>query len=253
MNSETQVIEAPSSSSLIVQKGDELEVTAHNSTEMGKAQDALIKWCDHKIAALKVEFEELNEAYHQAHKNKWKSGTLKKHALLADKRVTFYGKFKAALEAGFVVVPNFPVEMFAIRTEKGHPTRYVAPNHWNTTHRQRPDGLGIGEGEYKNPFPVVRGCEARRDAQGKEIERAYWWADDWKELEFPLSMAKPTIMEATTRAMALKIFDDFAILPESSRNKDPMIIARIRDPRSTKYKERVISFIVAWHLNTRVL
>lgn len=65
-------------------------------------------------------------------------------------------------------------------------------------------------------------------------------------------MSKPKIMEATTRAMALKIFDDFGILPEE-RKQDPLIIARIRDPRSTAYNHRFVSFIIAWNLNTSTL
>jgi len=65
-------------------------------------------------------------------------------------------------------------------------------------------------------------------------------------------MAKPRIMEATSRAMALKIFDDFGILP-AQRKGDPMIIARIIDPRSRSYSDKHVSFLITWHLDTRTL
>ncbi len=84
------------------------------------------------------------------------------------------------------------------------------------------------------------------------IETAVATIDEWKELEFPLQMAKLNIMEATNRAMALKCFDDFGIMP-GKKKEDPIIVARLRDPRSTKYWEKWITFMVAWHLNTRDL
>ena len=91
-----------------------------------------------------------------------------------------------------------------------------------------------------------------------------YWANNWKDLEFPVIMAKPTIMAAATRAMALKIFDDLAILPGSAPSEgtrpprgDPIIVARIKDPtrsyKSWSTKEHWVTFMVAWHLNTRDL
>ena len=81
-------------------------------------------------------------------------------------------------------------------------------------------------------------------------------------LALPVTMAKPTIMYAATRAMALKIFDDLAILPGYAPGEgtnppkgDPIIVARILDPTRSYNgwykKEHWVTFMVAWHLNTR--
>lgn len=80
---------------------------------------------------------------------------------------------------------------------------------------------------------------------------------EWREVDFPITMAKPEIMQATTRAMALKIFDQFGILPaEANRTGprpkgDPLVVAQIIDPRPTS--DRRVTFMIAWHLDTRVL
>ena len=105
----------------IVPAVTDLELTATTPVEMQQAQAALIEWCGRKIAAMKHDAAELAENLAIAIRNKWKSSTLKRHADLAVKRVTFYEKIKAALEAGYCIVPHFPVTIFAIRTGRDTP------------------------------------------------------------------------------------------------------------------------------------
>lgn len=66
-------------------------------------------------------------------------------------------------------------------------------------------------------------------------------------------MAKPHIMCAVERAMALKIFDDIGILPDPSpKKKDPIIVGRIYD-NPTTYHRVPLTFMISWHLDTRAL
>jgi hypothetical protein len=51
--------------------------------------------------------------------------------------------------------------------------------------------------------------------------------------------------------MALKIFDQIGIVDASVG--DPMILAQMIDPRPPVYARRLVSFLIAWHLNTRDL
>ena len=222
------------------------------------ANTALIAWCDQKITSLEAESKELREAYEHAKSRKWATGTLKKHADMALKRVEFFSKMRSALVEGYYIVPNFPVSMFAIRTDRKKPLRMWAHsrNTWGvTSHVQESSGLPQGEGIYKNPDPEVRTAWDRTDEHPEGVAH---WAEAWKdEIEFPLSMAKPQIMEATSRAMALNIFDEFGILPEDAKvtrkRQDPLIVGRILDPRSTKYDRKVLTFVIAWFLDTRVI
>lgn len=238
----------------------DIEVTAESADEMAQCQTHLVAWCKAKVLDMQQQAHELKEAYELAVKNKWRTVTLKRHAELAAKRVDFYQRMLTALEHGYQIVPSFPVTAFAVRTDKKKPLR-MWTTQWNKSHEQEAKFMTAGEGEYKNPFPVVRQSEVR-PASATQNQINEYWASAWKDLEFPLSMSKPTIMEATERAMALKIFDDLAILPgyapsEGTRppKGDPIIVARLLDPRPISFyqKNRFVTFIVAWHLNTREL
>lgn len=242
---------------VIVPKGNELEVSAATPLEMLDCQHALLAWIKRKIELVMQEAAELKAAFEHAVKSKWKSDTLKRHAALAWKRVSFYEKIQAALQAGYYIVPPFPVSVFAIRTDAKKPKRLWSISVWNDNDRreQQAKALPIGEGEYKNPEPLqVQESAGKADPQYPDKESIATWAEDFEQVEFPLSMAKPHIMDATTRAMALQVFDDIGILPQESRDKDPMIIGRIIDPNTApKWNPKVVCFVIAWHLDTRTL
>ncbi len=247
MNEETAVATLPQTTPTPV----DVQLTATEPDEIASAQQALIMWTTQKILALRREQKDLQDAYEHAVSQKWASGTLKRHALLAAKRIEFYDKMKAALEHGYVIIPNFPVTVFAIRTNKDKPLKMLTDS-WGDSHEQKAEMLPAQEGEYKNPFPKVWQRELQKGTKENNWKSIteYYADDNWKDLEFPVSMSKVRIMEATTHAMALKLFDDFGIMPERKK-EDPIIVARLLDPRSTRYNRRFVTFMVAWHLNTR--
>lgn len=225
---------------------NDIELTASMPQEMVLAQQQLIDWCDHKIKSVQFDSNELKESYEHAKANGWKSSVLKRHYELSIKRLAYYEKIRGALLAGYYIIPNFQVDMFAIRTDKSDPKSSVRS--WHYDHEQDAKSLPIAEGEYKNPFPLVR-HHSRTLSDGKKED--WSTAEGWDEIEFPISMAKPIIMEATTRAMALKIFDEIGIVPHE-RKDDPIIIGRIFIKEGT-YKKKRVSFMISWHLNTNAL
>lgn len=232
----------------------DIEVTATEPGEMLPAQNQLIDWCQRKCAALTQEKKELMDAYHHAVEHKWKSTPLKAAADRLQKRIVFYGKIGAALESGYCIVPNFPVSLFAIRTDRTKPLKLMG-TYRHENREQSSEGCDIGSGEYKNPLPVIyKRTSDEPDGKGGTKKVTHYWAEDFEAVDFPIQMAKPRIMEATTRAMALNIFDEFGILP-AARKEDPLIVGRIKlagTPRFRRDDNRV-TFIIAWHLNTAML
>ncbi len=236
-----------------------IEVTAVAPDEFGAAQEQLISWCDWKLSDCKKEHDELIAAYQHAVDSKWASGALGRQVKKAEQRVTFYEKMLTALKAGYCIVPNFPITAFAVRTDKERPLKMYSTS-WRKNHTQEPTGLPEGEGEYKNPFPLVKQHTVEPATQTKD-EVCGYWASAWKDFEFPITMAKPQIMEAVSRTMALKIFDDIGILPGYAPSEmtrppkgDPIIVARLIDrSRCGPYNKHYVTFMVAWHLNTRDL
>lgn len=239
-------------------EGGNLSLTATLPGQMATCQEALIAWARKKTATLSADVDELQGALEHARLRKWKTSTIARHLAKTDARRLFYGKMIGALEAGYVIVPNFPVTLFAIRTDRGQPLRLMSTR-WSDTHEQQSQPqLGEGEGEYKNPFPLLSSYNITAAMPvdphtGRKPETHQYYAAAWDEFEFPITMAKPQIMEAATNAMALKIFDQFGILPTPYKKEDPVIVAQLVDPRSTKYNRRVVTFMIAWNLDTRTL
>lgn len=232
----------------------DLEVSATTPLEMSQAQDSLIAWCDRKIEVMKHEAAELAENLAIAINNKWKTDILRRHALLAENRVTYYEKIKAALEAGYCIVPNFPIDLFAIRTDRDKPKRCLTIGSYKASawpFEQKPEQLPVGEGEYKPANPLVTTyTEDQKKPDGTTTKKYIEEATNWGEIVFPIQMAKPKIMEVVSRAMALKIFDQFGLFAQGTG--DPIITGELVDPRNTAKSaihRRRVTFIVAWHLN----
>lgn len=258
MTTEPNPDQIPATAAIVPVSGGNLELSASTPDEMVQCHGAMVEWANRKLQLVRNEAKELRDAYLHAKKMKWKNDTLMRHADLADKRVVFYEKFKAALEAGYCVVPNFPVTLFAIRTDRKKPKPdydyYRTVHHHNF--QQEPKLLPEGDGEYKNPQPEVLVGLSKTLDQGtvSETRVTEGWADKWTALEFPANMARLHVMQAATRAMALKIFDEIGMLPEDhKRNPDPVLIGRIIKPASSKYLRTTVSFMLAWFIDTRTL
>lgn len=229
---------------------EDIALTATLPSEMVASQVELIAWCDRKVAVIQDEVRELYDSYERAKKMKWKSEPLKNLRRSASKRLAYYEKVKIALVAGFYIVPNFDVQFFAIRTRKKTPKDQWTVFNWNAPdHVKEAQELPAGEGDYQNPFPVVY----EKSVGEGDAKKKYSRAERWDTMEFPIMMAKPEVMEATSRAMALKIFDRIGVFPgyRNVKKDDPVIIGQIF--RKQGGVEKIISFMIAWHLDTRMI
>jgi hypothetical protein len=221
----------------------------------------MVGWAKAKVQEIYLEVAELQVEYDYAKKNKWRTSGLKNALNRTKKRHEFYEKVKLALEAGYALVPNFPVDVFAIRTCQESPFRPANPPTRSDSVREcRTDSSPPGEGEYKDTTPaVVSYLETVKDNQGKEKEVQKWYPTDFLNVEFPVQLAKVEVMEAASRAMALKIFDEIGALPARPgripgtmrRRGDPIVVGRI--VQRNGYQEKVLSFMIAWFMNFDML
>lgn len=255
----------------IVQSGDNLEVVASTPTQLGECQHSLIDWMKKKIESVKEEIRvseaeslELKQAYEYAVKQKWKKDVLLKHHQTADKRTAhhferldYYHKLLTALESGYYIVPPLDMELFAIRTDRNKPSPMSKILHWKNQGNFEQDAktLPEGEGEYQNPHPKIEQHPWKQIDNADKTTSYPFKATEWQEIEFPANMVKPVIMEATTRAMVIKVFDELGVLPQDrKRNPDPVILGRIYAPETAGYYgKKCITFMIAWHLNTKDL
>jgi len=133
---------------------------------------------------------------------------------------------------------------------------------------QRSESPAPGEGQYVSPDPTITERELiRTTTEGKNVSDGWAYRpQDFEEVEFPIAIKHPRVMAETSKAMALTVFDEVGIIVdreawwgrktvESAHSKvpkgDPMIVGVIRSPKRSRWDDRKISFLIAWHVDTR--
>jgi hypothetical protein len=229
-------------------------VVANSPKEMETAQKSLILWSARKIQMLKTELAESQEQLRLHIEKKWSTAGWRSQILKQEKRVDFYRKIKMALEAGYYIVPPFPIDIFAIRTKRETPHEYDST--YRDNHNQPAQCLPAGEGRYVDPRPVRDSYTAevkQKDGSNKVVTR--YFATDYKEVDFPFKLARAEIRDLTDKAMNLKIFDRLGVLPRV-RKPDPIVCGQIILPNQKLYRwdgGESINFFVAWWLDTKTL
>lgn len=249
-------------------KSNEIVVIASNSQEMVESQNALVANVAVKIESAKAEVEECQSilsATISAKVNQTAAKRLLKHA---EHRVLYLEKVHAALAAGYVMVPDLPRQVLAIRIQRGHPEQgdristYSQPRVLGEV----PDALPAGQGEYVHPVPDATEI-VNRHPDGKIASMELSVGEFQDEFSLPISFLKPTIIARTGEAVELKVFDEIVAVYDGakeyqSRNTkkiskgDPMVIGRIFDVgngRQKSQRRRTISFLIAWFVDTATI
>jgi hypothetical protein len=230
-------------------------VVASNPQQMQTAQKSLVEHFKNRVTQSKAELATAIENTEQARKSKWRVAPFEAMINKAEKNVQFYEKMVAALEAGYVIVPNFDdIDIFAIRTTRRKPKENVARGGKGWV--QVPDAQisnrpALGEGRYVD-------ADTRNEEWDKDVTRAgeteksivrFSKAIDFNEVDFPFKVVKPEILEKTRQAMKLLAFDDIGVLPSRRRKRgDPMVIGRIWTKNGNH--RRMVSFLITWFVNT---
>jgi hypothetical protein len=227
----------------------DLTLVALSPTDIPAAQAEIAEWCRRKIHELQVQRSDFIDNARIAAEHQWQFRSLEAAAKRCERTISYYEKIAAAVSEGFLIVPNFDVEVIAVRTDRRKPNR-------NEPHEARARLLPVGEGRYVDDKPHIR-TEAYQatDYQNKPVTRTRDLATRFDEnLDFPVLAVKPIVMEATARAMAFKIFDRIGVV--TGKREDPVVVGQIIDPRHPyRYQGRpkVVTFFVAWWLDSRTL
>lgn len=234
----------------VVDEPMDFTVFATNPADMVGAQRSMILWCARKIQSEKVEMAEAQTNLDAAKANKWSPVAWTKQVRLRLDKIEFYKKLKAALEAGYYIVPPFPVDTFAIRVKEGaQPKRHWEEGKWNRFEHEA-SVLPAGTGKYVSPIPSRETAQLpKKKSDGTMVSVTHQRADKFVGVDFPFKLAKAEIMEATRAAMALKVFDRMGMLP-AMRAPDPIICGEIKIPH---HKGQVVTFFVSWWLDTKTL
>jgi hypothetical protein len=226
------------------------QLIALDPHQMAQAQNWLIEWCDGKLKLLDGEMIQAHGIIDALRKGSMSDARGRRLVSSINKRVAFYTKIKAALSAGYYILPPIPHQAFAVRTTKVLPPPETRRQDWSGSAEVAGQSLPVGEGEYKNAIAVRAVIdEEERERNGKTELVRVWENTAWREIEFPFFPVKPEIIEATSKALSKKIFDWLGVAPQS-RSTDPMVIGCIRH---YKQYQQPLHFFVAWWLNVDTL
>lgn len=244
----------------------QFHAVAVNATEMAASKLSIKTWLEQKILQLGSEIAQTEEAYESAIKHKWKASTFKSSLSRLKQKHLYYGKLLAAVHAGFTIVPNMPVDVFAIRVLRGDPK--WRGNHGNSTYSfssaspsvpdEQEQRLPVGEGRYESPLVDFYESNTKnkeiKDGKVVDVYHVSQFCKGFQEIEFPLAVAHPLVMDATAQAMAMKIFDRIGVVPETQRRGyrgDPIVLGQIT--RKEGWQTKTASFLIAWYLDVRTL
>ena len=230
----------------------DISVTANTVAAIPSMQQSVLDHCRSKLATMRTEAAEIAECLVIAIRNHYRHAPIKRQADLARRRVEFYEKVVAAMEAGYILFPPTECQVFAIRTSRNSVTYSGEGARWaGGVPDEKAMILPLGAGKYHNPEPTVQARYANvQKLEGgveKTVTEVRHFAYDFDDVAFPVTMLKPEIMKSTQGAMALKIFDEVCVAPAGKR-RDPVIVGRIIDPKD---KWRRLDFLISWHINTK--
>lgn len=262
----------------------ETHLTALNPAEMQAAQGDLRAHLEQKLTIIERGIVEANAALNEARRNGWATASLTsaRNSLVDDE--TYYNKILAAVEAGHTIIPDFPIEVFAVRRHEPEQRKsqtfigsVSAGDTW-LGHAAEADCAPAGAGEYRNPEPQIWSDVRENRAPGAQDRNEPRWYTDVRRsgrpvgpIVFPSVTARSPIMRATAAAMENKVFDQIGVcLPVQKAAKgrviraqprrrqmnaavgDPLIIGQVVR-KSKGGGQRCVSFIIAWHLNLNEL
>lgn len=231
----------------------DLTLVALTPADMVPAQTALGTWCDQKIAAVQAELSDLEINLELAVSHGWKHASVAASLNRTHKRILYYEKMKAAVEAGYLLVPNFPIDVFAVRVKRTQQPSQTSKYEYSSGYKTaRAELLPAGEGRYVDETLEIRDLSYTKKLENGQTERVGLYASgDYDTVDFPVVAVKPAILQATQRAMAMKVFDEMGTVQnQPGSGRDPIVIGRLRDPRGNN---RCATFFVAWWLDTASL
>lgn len=222
-------------------------IVALTPAEMVPAQAELVAWCEAKIRALNDEADDYELHQKLAIANGWKTSVVTASLKRTARRINYYEKMKAALEAGYLLVPNMPIDVLAVRVDRARqPTTQSTYRHQHFAATPQA-ALPAGEGRYVDET-LMHLDYSHTDAEGKR-HTLLISGDYDEEVDFPVTAMKPIVLEAAARAMALRIFDQIGQV-QNSGGQDPILVGQLLDPRGNR---RCTTFFIAWWVDTGTL
>lgn len=223
-------------------------LAALSAGEMPAVQAQLTGWLTRKLDAIKTDISMFEENIRVAERSNMKTGAFKNVLARSRRLFNYYEKLKIAVSEGFVIIPDLQATTIAVRVDRATPKRIDTGSHWQAQTATPEPSLPAGAGRYVDDENVTESYQVDGvDYQGKPRKEDRYYASEFdEEIDFPMLVVKPVVLEATQRAMALNVFDKIGVV--GARRKDPLVIGEILGPNGKKQV-----FFIAWWLDPETL
>lgn len=218
-------------------------LAAVTQTELAEAQKGILAHVDNRLASLQTDLDMAEANLQHAIKSHWGVKPFRAAVSKIKAKVAYYEKVKAAVGKGYLVIPDvWGANPIAIRVKDKNTVRWTTC--WRGDAEFKQPKLPAGEGVYIDHKPLQRKKDIEAD-DGKIKSVAVSASGDDSDIDWPVALVHPAVIQATDIAMADKIFDTIKIARQGG---DPFIIGEIK--RDTY---RSIHFFIAWFLDVRTI
>lgn len=247
--------EVPGNVERVPSHGDDIMVFARTPEEMARAQSALITWASNKTLQVEAELAIAKENLEAAKDAKIRTAGWQREVKKHEKSLRYYEKIHAALIEGYFIVPDFPIQILAVRTTAEVPTDQGAYRSRHGIDNERHEELPAGEGEYKDSHPKVvkvNVSEEQKDGTQNMVTKYTAENTQLQTVDFPFRLIRPHLLKDLKKAMEHKIFDAIGVLPNARADRDPMLVGVIEN-RKGKYNVKSVQFLISWWIPTASL
>jgi hypothetical protein len=228
----------------------DIVVVAKTADEMVSSREKLAQWAAAKVLVAKEELVLAETELAKVKEMKQRTASYRTKVAEAKDTVVFYEKIQAALAAGYCIVPEFPIQIIAVRTCAEEPPAVERKADWRGLPAFESESPPLGEGQYVSPI-TKNTTESRTEGEDEKAKIVkYRVATGFRKVSFPVKFARMEILENLDKAQTHRIFDAIGLLPSTARPRpDPMLIGRVEHGSSGK----VVSFMIAWWIDTKTL
>lgn len=223
-------------------------LAALSAGEMPAVQKQLGDWLTRKMAALTTDISMFEENIRIAEQGNMKTGAWKSVLARTRRLFNYYEKLKIAVREGYVIIPDLQATTIAVRVDKAKPGGAETNSLWRAQTALPQAHLPAGAGRYvDDENHVDHWTVTKKNHAGNDYQADRYAATDFdEEIDFPMLVVKPIVLEATQKAMALSVFDRIGVV--GARRKDPLVIGEILGPNGKKQV-----FFIAWWLDPETL
>jgi hypothetical protein len=234
-------------------------ILASDPKELLSAQTALIADVEAKREAAIEEARAAHDMELSAISANLSVAAAKRIHRRATARVGYLTKVGQALQAGYVMMPDMPGDIVAVRVNRNSPASSRLSDWSHFVQDERCQNLTAGIGKYVSPRQTVEKVRVSDKvlSDGRTTPQYKWRAVALRNPDgLDRRFLRPEVMSRLSAAMTMKLFDEIVtVRPQSRaalrarRSRDPIALGRIVDDANGN----VTAFLVAWFMDKRYI